>query len=234
MTPVLNRVDLMHRMLKSVDEEVERLLVVDNGMGMIGLHPFVRHPNAEQTRVWSPPYTGIGYGGAINMMITQNPDAPWWMWVSNDVEFHPGHLASVVQRMEEANGPRIVTGAFTWGAVNAELVDRVGLIDDWSFFPIYFDDNDYARRCDLAGVEWIEDWGKGTTHGDEQHGASLTIRSDPSSAMANNRSFVLNSRAYLDKWGGPPGHEVFTSPWDSGMPVWVTRPDIYGRRARQW
>lgn len=232
--PVLNRVDLLMRMLCSVDVDVGRVLVINNGMGMTGLQPLLRHRNSERTIVWRPPYTGMGYGGAINFTIMQNADAPWWLWASNDVEFHPGHLESVARRMDEATGPRIVTGGFTWAAVNAELIDVVGLVDEWSFFPIYFDDNDYHYRCQLAGVEWIEDWATGSTHGDSQHGASLTIRSDVSAEMANHRSFVQNSRAYIDKWGGPPGHETFTSPWNSGMPVWATRPDIAGRRSRQW
>lgn len=236
--PVYNRWDLAFRMLDSIDVDVERLLIVDNSTDapdtMTGLRPFLGHRNGGRTKVWRPPYTGIGYGGAINLMVSQNPDAPWWMWVSNDVEFHPGHLATVVARMNEATGPRIVTGGFTWGAVNAELVDVVGLVDDWSFFPVYYDDNDYHYRCKLAGVEWIEDWATGSTHGDGVHGASVTIRSDPAARLANDRSFQHNARAYVAKWGGGPGHERFTTPWDSGMPVWVTRPDISGRSSRRW
>jgi len=232
MTPVLNRWDLAKRMLESVDVYVETVLIIDNGMTK---KPGVVTDREQVGRVvqWLPPNTGLGYGGAINFMVTQFPDCPWWLWASNDVVFHPGQLEHVARRMGEADGPRLITGGFTWGAANAAVIDRVGLVDDWSFFPIYFDDNDYHYRCTLAGIEWIEDR-SGWTHGDSQHGASLTIQSDPKIRMANDRSFVQNSRAYIDKWGGPPGHETFTSPWNSGMPIWVTKPDIAGRRARQW
>jgi hypothetical protein len=234
MIPFINRMDLLARLLASIDEDVERLLVVNNSMEMTGLRPFVQHRNAGHVNVHTPAYEPLGYGGAINHSIMQSPEAPWWMWASTDVQFHPGHLASVERRMNEATGPRIITGGFTWAAVNRELVDTVGLIDEWSFFPIYFDDNDYHRRCDLAGVEWIEDWDQGSTHGDAQHGASLTIRSDPAAESANARSFKLNRDAYLAKWGGLPGHETFTTPWDSGLPVWAVRPDMAGRNSRRW
>lgn len=227
--PAYNRHDLLERMLRSVDVPVERTLIIDNKMDYAG-----PPDDLLDVTVFRPPYTSLGYGGSINFGIMQTFDAPWWLWVSNDVEFHPGHLATVVARMNEADGPRIITGGFTWGAANAALIDTVGLVDEWSFFPIYYDDNDYHRRCMVAGVEWIEDWSTGSTHGDGIHGASVTIRSEPAARQANDRSFQHNTRAYLAKWGGTPGHERFTTPWDSGLPVWATRPDITGRSHRRW
>ncbi len=226
--PAYNRHDLLHRMLRSVDVPVGRTLIIDNGRNYEGI------PDDLQATVFTPPFTSIGYGGSINFGISQNPQADWWMWASNDVEFHPGHLASVVSRMNEASGPRIITGGFTWGAVNQSLIDVVGLVDDWSFFPIYFDDNDYEYRCNIAGVEWIEDWSNGSNHGDGEHSASITIHADPEARKGNDLSFVENAQAYRDKWGGMPHEERFATPWDSGLPLWVTRPDMAGRRRRQW
>lgn len=226
--PAYNRHDLLHRMLRSVDVPVGRTLIVDNGQNYEGI------PDDLRGTVLTPPYTSFGYGGSINIGIMQNPDVPWWMWASNDVEFHPGHLASVVSRMNETTEPRIVTGGFTWGAVNQALVDAVGLVDEWSFFPIYFDDNDYEYRCKLAGVEWIEDWDAGTTHGDGEFAASITINTDELARKGNDRSFVQNGQAYREKWGGWPKEERYKTPWDSGLPVWVTRPDMAGRDRRRW
>ncbi len=230
MTPLLNRLDLAYRMIDSIDHPVERLLLIDNGRSLYGVAQKIHRLEGQ---VFTPPYEGMGYGGAINFTIMQLPGLPWWMWASNDVVFHPGHLESVVRRMDEAKGPRIITGGFTWAAVNQQLIDEVGLIDEWSFFPIYFDDNDYHRRCDLARVEWIEDR-EGWTHGADGHQASLTIRSDPAAESANFRSFTQNRDAYLAKWGGLPGYEIYDTPWDSGLPVWAVRPDMAGRRSRRW
>lgn len=226
--PAYNRHDLLERMLWSVDAPVGKLLIVDNNRDY---SPTVTWPNAT---IFRPPFQSLGYGGSINFGISQNPAAPWWMWASNDVQFHKGHLATVIERMNQTTEPRIVTGGFTWGAVNRALVDTVGLVDEWSFWPIYFDDNDYQYRCKLAGVEWIEDWSDGSTHGDGVHSASVTINADQRTRESNDRSFVQNGQAYREKWGGWPHHERYQTPWDSGMPVWVTRPDIAGRHSRRW
>jgi GT2 family glycosyltransferase len=232
MCPVLNRWDLAQRLIDSIDHEVETLLIINNGMAE---PPRLEIPgDVTQSVIFTPPLSPLGYGGAINFTIMQTPDLPWWLWASNDVAFHPGWLASIERRMNEATGPRIITGGFTWAAVNQELVDAVGLVDEWSFFPIYYDDNDYHQRCRVAGVEWVEDRSTGSTHGDGQHDASLTIRSDPAAHSSNRRSFMANHAAYLRKWGGVPGSETYETPWNSGLPVWVTRPDMAGRRDRRW
>lgn len=230
--PVLNRWDVLQRMLDSLDHPVKHLLIVNNGM--TGTPPLVYPETVSKVTAFTPPLSPLGYGGAINFGITQTPQHPWWMWTSNDVVFEPGHLATVVERMEAADGPRIVTGGFTWAAVNRELIDLVGLIDEWSFFPIYYDDNDFHRRCQVAEVDWVEDWNRGSRHGDGIHSASVAIMSDPQARVSNDRSFAVNGSAYLEKWGGPPGHEKYETPWNSGMPVWVTRPSIAGRLRRRW
>lgn len=234
--PAYNRHDLLLRMLRSIDVPVTKGLVLDNGMNINPATDGVLL--AEMMRLnlslFTPPFSSIGYGGGINFSILQTSDAPWWMWVSNDVEFEPGHLATVIERMNQTEGPRIVTGGFTWAAVNRALIEVVGLVDEHSFFPIYYDDNDYHHRCKLAEVEWVEDWANGSKHGDGGSPASLTIASDQKAKDANNRSFMLNQAEYRQKWGGDPGSEVHESPWNTGFPVWVTRPSVNGRRDRQW
>lgn len=231
--PVINRYDLLLRMLNSVDVNVDALLVVDNGRSGWRFTSIDRD-RFDYVAVTEPPATGMGYGGAINYGITQFAEEPWWMWVSNDVEWHPGTLDRVVALMDEATGPRVVTGGFTWGAINAAAVQLVGLIDEWSFFPIYFDDNDYQYRCKLAGVEWVEFWADGTRHGDDEHGASLTILSDKTLREVNHKTFELNKAAYIAKWGGLPREERYTSPWNEGVPIWTVKPDIGARAARRW
>jgi len=237
--PAYNRIDLLWRMLQSVDTVVGRTLIVDNGRNMTSVNAAaadIEFPHLNST-IWAPPFKSIGYGGAINFGITQTAEEPWWLWVSNDVRFEAGFLErEVVPVMEDRKAgdvATVLTGGFTWAAINAAAVQLVGLVDDWSFFPIYFDDNDYHYRAHLAGIEWVE-MGPGWSHGDGTHPGSLTINSDPKAQKANHNSFEQNKAAYVAKWGGMPGQEVFTSPWDSGWPVWVTRPDVAGRATRQW
>src|SRR5574338_1221643 len=189
--PVLNRWDLARRMLASVDEPVGRTVIVDNGQ--IGM----RHPGAEHVR----PITNLGFGGGINAAIAQTPDAPWWMWAGIDVEFAPGDLREIANRMD-TRSPRVVTGdrrderllRFAYAALNREAIEAVGLLDGWTFYPAYFDDDDYEYRCRLGGVEWIE------FNGQMRHQRSATINSDAALAAANARTFPENAQRYIAKW----------------------------------
>jgi hypothetical protein len=224
--PAYSRPDLVERCLASVDVDVERLVVVDNSPAGLELA-------AGGAHVVRPPFASMGYTGSVNFVIGQTPAAPWWAWSSNDVEFGPGDLEAIAALMDAADGPRLVTHGFTWGAINAACVERVGLFDEWSFWPIYFDDTDYLNRCILGGVEWIIYEG-GIRHGADGHRHSLTVRSDPAAAAANARSWELNRDAYIAKWGGPPGTETFRTPWGLDLPLSAVRPDPVGRAARSW
>lgn len=234
--PAYNRHDLLLRMLKSIDVRVERGIIIDSARNIwqSDLWPQIQSECERLNLIsFTPPFSSMGYGGGINFSIMQTFDAPWWMWSSNDVQFLPGHLQTVIDRMGTSE-PRVVTGGFTWGALNRGVIESVGLIDEHSFFPIYYDDNDYQYRCKVAGVDWVEDWNDGTIHGDAKVGASLTILSDPKIMEKNHRTFTANTRAYLEKWGGMPREETFSSPWNSSLPVWATKPSVNGRRDRQW
>jgi GT2 family glycosyltransferase len=227
--PAYNRYDLLDRMLRSVSHPVERGLIIDNGRSDYAVPDWV----GPEWRLIAPPFTSFGYPGSINLGIMQTPDADWWLWVSNDVVFGSGDLDAIVALMEEATGPRLVSWHFAMGAVNRAMVDAVGLFDEWSFWPLYFDDNDYAWRCHLAGfdVEWY--FGN-MTEGADGHGESMTIRSDPALAFRNSETWAINKAAYIAKWGGPPGKEKRKTPWGKNLPLWATRPDVVGRRDRLW
>ena len=228
--PALNRFDLLERMLRSIDVPVGRGVVIDNG------RTGYRRPDwiGPEWEVFAPPFTSLGYPGSINFGITQTPDAPWWLWVSNDVHFGPGDLSAIAALMDAAGDePRLVSYHFAAGALNRPLVDMVGLFDEWCFWPIYYDDNDYAWRCHLAGVEIIP-YDGGIREGADGHETSLTIYSDPALAAANSVSWDLNKRAYRAKWGGLPGKETRRTPWGRRLPLWATRPDLEGRDARSW
>lgn len=223
--PVLNRWDLAERMLASVDVPVGRRVIVDNGTGNV--------PEDVPDSVWT--VTNIGFSGAMNLGISQTPYAPWWLWASVDVTFSHGDLAKIAEIMDTP-GPRVVTGdrrddrmlRFAYAALNRECVDTIGLLDEWSFFPLYFEDDDYQRRCVLGNVEWVE------YNGGIQHERSSTIKSSDVLAVRNRFTFGENLRRYIDKWGGKPGEETFETPWNLGVPLCFTRPDIAGRQERRW
>lgn len=224
--PVVNGLDLFHRMLASIDEPVDRLVIVDA----------TPDRNVEvEGALYIRPLCSIGLAGAINIGISQTPDAPWWMFTSHDLVYGPGDLAEIAALVEEDTTPVFVTGdrrdarllRNAYGAVNLAAIDAVGLLDEWAFGPLYYDDDDWERRCRLGGVEWIE------FNGQIQHARSSTIR-DPRAAAGNARTFPMNAASYVEKWGGLPGAERFATPYDLPVPLSFVRPDLAGRAARQW
>lgn len=231
--PCRSRFDLLGRMLRSVDEPVGRGLIVDNqGIGQ-GRDVAALYCGPEWT-VFTPPFGSMGLPGSINFGIVQTYDAPWWLWASDDLVFGPGDLAQIARMMEDAGSdPVMVTYRFAFLALNRAVVDTIGLFDEWSFWPIYFDDTDLARRAFLAGIPILHDtWG--ITEGEEGVPHSTTVRTNEVLSHANNRSWMENEAAYRAKWGGLPGHETFTTPWNEGGPLWATRPSMEGRQRREW
>jgi hypothetical protein len=225
-TALVNRPDLLDRLADSIDHPVDRKLVVDNG-----------HTgwSRDGWHVMAPPFLGLGWPGALNFGIEQTPDAPYWIGVNNDAYFEPGVLAELAERICAATGPLVLHHEWTVFAMNRAVVDIVGLFDTACFYPVYYDDTDFSYRCHLAGVPVIDDrvW---ALEGDigQTNVASLTIRSDERLSRENDRTWNINHNAYVNKWGGPPGHETYSSPWDTGLPLWVTKPDLAGRAARSW
>lgn len=214
--PVI-RPDEATRTLASIDVPVGRLVVVD-----VTPKRDADYPGALHIR----PLVSLGIAGAINAGISQTPDAPWWMFTT-DLVYGPGDLAEIAALMELDEGPAFVTGdrnddrllRNAYGAVNRAAISAVGLLDEWTFSPLYFDDDDWERRCRLGGVEWVE------YNGEIGHDRSSTIR-DPRAAEANALTFGWNAERYLAKWGGPPGAEQFQTPWNLPVPLSFTPPDI--------
>jgi len=228
--PCLVRFDLLARLLDTLDEPVERIVVIDNSL----------NGWSDQRCDVIYPISGLGYEGGLNAGIMQTPSAPWWLVCNDDIAFGARDLRSIAERIEAARGPCVVTGSrndgrllrLAYGAINRACIERVGLFDD-GFYPIYFGDDDYQRRCELAGVEWVEYDGL-ILHGEHGDAGSMTIKSDANAAAANSRTFMLNRDRYVAKWGGPPGGEVYDTPWDSGAPLSWWPIDMAGRAARTW
>jgi GT2 family glycosyltransferase len=144
--PVLNRYDLLQRMLDSVDVPVDHLLVIDNGTGA----NLIFNDNFRKVTVLDLP-ANQGVSGSWNLGIKSFPYAHRWFIVSNDVVFEPGALEMLAQaRRDEIT----LTGdAPHWQAfaLGDEAVNDIGLFDE-SLFPAYFEDNDYMRRAEFVGV----------------------------------------------------------------------------------
>lgn len=183
--PVLNRYDLLQRMLDSVDVSVDHLLVIDNGPG----ETLTFKDNFKKVTVLNMP-ANLGVSGSWNLGIKSFPYAERWFIASNDVIFQPGALEKLSQaRRDEIT---LVGEPPHWQVfvLGDEAVNDIGLFDE-SLFPAYFEDNDYARRAEFVGVNIR------LLDINVKHDNSSTIKAGYQEK--NNKTFVANQRYYDSK-----------------------------------
>lgn len=249
--PHYNRPDLTIRCIESIDYPVTVLVLVFNrldGQGDLARimaaiesrREFVAHAEC----VFHP---NAGVAGAWNEIIKLFP-ADWWMIVNNDIQFTAGDLGKLAEYVRQNapdlnlwQRPRLFYGnhGASWFALTAGCVQAAGLFDE-NFYPAYDEDCDYARRCDLLGVQRanVPDvhaiHGEATDPKDTSKGSS-TIMSDPEARAKNGRTHGSNNEYYQRKWGGLPGRETFTNPFNElDWPVWAWRFEPAMRAQNQW
>lgn len=189
--PVLNRYDLLQRMVSSIDHPLEELLIIDNGDQTEGV---VAPDCVKSVRVLHMP-TNQGVAGSWNLGIKLYPFEPVWFFGSADTVYLPGALEKLAQASPEGI---TLAGSFPYWqtfAIGEQAVRKIGLFDE-NLYPIYFEDNDYTRRAESAGIE--------ITYLDIPvlHDNSSTINSDSRFAQANGRTFSDNQRYFDTKLEG--------------------------------
>jgi GT2 family glycosyltransferase len=213
MIPVLgfatySQFDLANRLLASIDYPVEHLVIVDNS----GLQAWEPKKPEQVKNLWllRIPY-GLGLVGAWNLVIKSTPYAPYWLLVNDDAWFEPGALKIIAEQVdtEAINFVDIIP---LWSCVvfGEGAIAKAGLYDE-RFYPLYFDDNDLARRMENAGVK-ARQIKAGVNH---QNSSSLTNK-----AEENNRTYQANQRL-MDK-------KVIENDFSPGY--W----DLTIRRANRW
>lgn len=184
----LSRFDLAERMLASIDYPVEHLVIIDNSGKQEWTPPRIEHAKHQ----WNiqVPY-GLGLTGAWNLIIKSTPYAPYWLLINDDAWFEPGALETIANETDptKLNFLDIIP---TWSAivVGETVVEKAGLIDE-AYYPLYFDDNDWERRIDKAGVE------KKTIQAKIFHENSSTLNSGY--RQQNSHSFDVNHKLYAHK-----------------------------------
>lgn len=215
--PVLNRPDLLYAMLNSTNVEIERVVIVDNG----DVVPEITNKNV---RIIQPGHN-LGVAASWNLIIKSTPVSPWWLFSNSDIEFAGDDLSRIAEYMN-GGGEAAVLGTYSVLAVSALTMEKVGWFDE-NFAPAYFEDNDFDYRCRLAGVEVA------ALPCSYVHHISSTIRSSPSYKTQNDLgTFPANGLYYMDKWGGLPTDEKFTTPFNNGGDHRTWHVDL-SRLARQ-
>jgi GT2 family glycosyltransferase len=150
----------------------------------------------------------IGVAAAWNAIYRMYPD---WVIISNDdVEMHERTIAELVHAAETTDAefifPNQPGNMFCVFLMKHSVIAKIGTFDE-RFWPAYFEDNDYHRRMQFAGIKEL----KVDVHYDHIGSASLKALSG-AEMKAHHDQFRKNQKYYVHKWGGLPGHETLTKP----------------------
>lgn len=181
--PVLNRYDLLDRMISSIDHEIEHLLIIDNGNALTEL----KVPKYVKEYTVLPMPSNLGVAASWNLGIKLFPDAQLWHFASADMVFGAGALKKLAE--ESRTDEITLTKTFPFWqtfAIGEWVVKKLGLFDE-SFYPIYFEDTDYVRR---AGYHMIKIHYADIEIG---HDNSSTINSDSRLKERNSATFQSNN-----------------------------------------
>ena len=232
--PVLDRYDLLAGMEKSVDVDVKRYYVIDNG-GNYDEDAAKWWPWWEHRHVCRPG-ANLGFGASVNLAIKTHLGAPWWLVVNDDIIFSPGDLQVLAEHMwASTTVPMLATMdgcGYSAFAINEHAVETVGWFDE-AYHPAYCEDTDINWRCQQLGVQRIE------VPGTTRHLASQTIRSSDVRRNSNDWSYPRNVKYHEAKWGGPPRAEVYATPFnlpfsEGGDPAVTTAPKLSRLRDLAW
>lgn len=110
--PVLNRYDLLARMIGSIDFPIRHLLVIDNGASSVMEDIEIDVPDVVEHTTYLPMPANLGVAASWNLGIKSFPYDDRWFFASNDVVFRPNAL----ERLCEARTDEItLSGCFPSG-----------------------------------------------------------------------------------------------------------------------
>lgn len=106
---------------------------------------------------------------------------------------------------------------FSGFMINQECYERIGEFDE-GFDPCYFEDNDYHRRIKLGGMKAIV-----LPTALFYHYGSRTQNESGDTPVCSSPQFEKLRAYYVAKWGGPPGHETWDSPFNGTTDIKLTK-----------
>ena len=187
--PVLNRYDLLKRMLASIDYPIRTLLIIDNNPDSRGM---AKKPDTVDDMRWLHMPSNLGVAMSWNLGIKLFPHDDRWTFASNDMYYRPGDL----ERLSEASSGALTLSDHyphfhTW-AVGEFVINRVGLFDE-RFVPAFFEDSDFLRRVQTAGLP-VRRLDVAPAHDN-----SSTLHSNPKFQERNQDTFKRNGMLFKRK-----------------------------------
>ena len=220
-TAVLRDGSKLYQHFKTIDYPIKRYFIIDNSCGqdesVLTAINRIHHEQPEHISEIAVLKTvqNTGYPGAVNLAIRQNTDCRHWVFTGFDWYLEEGELECLSAVIDEhPKGMTLGLGDDEMCGIvlTPRLLHAVGYMDE-NFYPGYFEDNDYRYRQKLAGVQMSPFPLQNT------HITSSTLHSSKAFEERNRVTFAKNFEYYIDKWGGPPGRELYETPFDLGYPI---------------
>lgn len=226
--PTYKRFDLCVEMVLSSDAgtvQPEKYVILDNSAG--GFIPYLQEHKPEFLErddivILEAAYnTGVARGWNILLdYVAQNLGNMFTVIVNDDIVFLPDTLEKLFEHRNKLVFDGIIVCGDGIGAPNAfsmfgtypELLMRyVGRFDE-TIYPAYFDDNDMHYRMKLTGFDLYRVPDCGAYHNE---GGSATIKAYTNEERAlHDHQFRRNQEYFVRKWGGMPGEETYTIPFN--------------------
>jgi hypothetical protein len=230
--PFVNRPDLLWNAIKSLGIHAGSVVVVDNspqqdaekqlyGQGVLsetcqkrGDLYWVTTKDAGVEFAILKPSVPLFTAQTFNLVNSLGARDGWCMFMHNDAEASEEVWEAVAAKAEELFVDGSKTAAvFTifdaFCAFNCKCYNSIGGYD--ATFQTYFVDDDVMLRMRRAGFEFVSDFMRDKV----KHFGSATIRSDEYLKRENDAMHELRHQYYQKKWGGEPGNEAFSTPFQS-------------------
>lgn len=173
--------------------------------------------------------TNIGVAAAWNLFLewAVNDNIDMLFIVNDDVTFEEGSYDRAVEAWETRRPEDCIVmtchcsyaedqfypgmADFCCFALDPKrAIQEIGYFDHENFTPAYYEDNDYMRRIKLAGFEYYLYGGLKVHH----EGSKTQFWNGEENRVVGHDAFRANQERYVRKWGGLPGNEFFTTPFN--------------------
>ena len=193
--PVLNRYDLLNRMIASIDYPIQNLLIIDNGAELRNSSdegPRCDNLEVENFRVLEIP-NNLGIAPSWNLGVKVLPFDQIFYFTSNDCVFEPGTLEKLANESEQDK----VTISEMWPhwqlfSVGDKVFEHCGLFDE-AIFPMNFEDDEFEWRVTEMGYEVRK------IDLPMQHDGQMTFKSNHHYAIRNQATYEANGLYFRTK-----------------------------------
>lgn len=196
--PTYNRYDLLEPILPkyALDFPGIRMYIVDNGRQGVRSDQAIVIENESN----------VGVGASWNQLCRTIFENHEYALILNDDIYLGRGYEDVIDLVERKKGFVRATPDWCAFAMSKGVYEKVGPFDE-CFMPAYYEDKSYERRMRLLGLPV------------NTHPRLNPIIYRSSQSLERDHSILdqakRNKRLYIDMWGGEPGKEKFSQPFNN-------------------